>query len=442
MDLAVAAASKAFREGAWSEMIPQERARLMRRLADLCQERGPQMAALETMDNGKLVTEQALQWALIGELLHYWAGMADKLNGQVIASPIPVSVKNLPLPECFAYTRREPIGVVAAITPWNSPSLLLSFKFGPAIAAGCTMVVKPSEHTPVSTLEFAKLVQEAGFPEGVFNVVTSSRRSTGAALVAHKDVAKIAFTGSSATGREIAKSAAEHFAPTTSELGGKSASIVFADADLEKAVKGVASGIFAAAGQTCMASSRVLVEDAVHDAFVEALSRVAASMKMGDPLDPETQLGPISNGPNFDKVTGYLELGPREGARLVYGGKPSEELGGYFVEPTVFADVTNDMRVAREEIFGPVASVIRFKTEEEAISIANDTEYGLAGAVFTENVAKAHRVAHKVRAGTMWINTYRLVTHMVPFGGYGASGWGREGAQRGSTATYRPRPFG
>jgi (Z)-2-((N-methylformamido)methylene)-5-hydroxybutyrolactone dehydrogenase len=431
IDLAVSAAKRAF-EGEWSTFIPQERARLMRRLADLCLERGPAIAALEVKDNGKLITEQGLQWILISELLHHWAGMADKIHGEVITAPIPK--RGLPLPDCFVYTRREPIGVVGGITPWNSPANQLAYKFGPAIAAGCTLVMKPSEFTPVSSLEFARLVDEAGFPRGVFNVVASSKRETGAALVSHPDVAKISFTGSTATGKAIVKSAAESMKRVTCELGGKSASIVFADADPEKAIKGVAAGIFAATGQTCMASSRVYVERSFHDEFVAGLTAYAEAMKIGDPLDPASQMGPIANKANYDKVLKYFEIARSEGVRIATGGTPVEGLPGYYVRPTVLVGVEQNMRVAREEIFGPVVCVMPFDTEDEAISLANDSVYGLAGAVFTRDMPRAHRVVSKVRAGTLWINTYRLVTHMAPFGGYKESGWGREGGTAGLDA--------
>ena len=433
IDHAVAAARRAFDSDGWPERIPQERAQMLRRLADLCLERGPAIAKLESTDNGKLITEMMLQWRLIHELLLYWAGMADKIDGRMIPSPLPLDVTGTHLPKCFVYTRREPVGVVGAITPWNSPAMQIAYKFGPAMAAGCTMVCKPSEHAPVSTLEFTKLVHEAGFPAGVFNTVPSSLKETGAHLAAHRDVEKISFTGSTAVGQSIVRAAAENMKRVTCELGGKSASIVFADADLEKAVTGVMAGIFAATGQTCMAGSRVLVQAPAYDRFVTALSDAARSMKVGDPLDPQSQVGPIANRPNYEKVLSYFEIAKTEGVEVTAGGR-AHPLGGYFVEPTVFAGVTNQMRVAREEIFGPVASVIRFETEDEAVAIANDTEYGLAGGVFTESISTAHRVVSRIRAGTMWINTYRLVTHLAPFGGYKMSGWGRENSLEGLDA--------
>ena len=434
IDAAVAAARRAFDSGGWPQTLPQERARLLRGLAELCLAEGPRIASLEVADNGKLITEQMLQWKLIHELLHYWAGMADKIDGRMIAHPLPLDVTGTPIPESFVYTRREPVGVVGAITPWNSPANQLCYKFGPAMASGCTMVCKPSEHASVSSLEFAKLVHRAGFPPGVFNLVTSSEKSVGAHLAAHPGVDKISFTGSTAVGQSIIRAAADNLKRVTSELGGKSANIVFADCNMEKAVKGVMAGIFAAAGQTCMAGSRVLVERSIHDAFVDALSQAGQSLKMGDPQNPTTQVGPIANKPNFEKVMSYFDIAKKEGATIASGGRQHPDLGGYFVEPTIFTGATNDMRIAREEIFGPVATVIPFESEEEAVAIANDTDYGLAGGVFTENAAKGHRVAASIRAGTVWINTYRLVTHLAPFGGYGMSGWGREGSLEGLDA--------
>jgi (Z)-2-((N-methylformamido)methylene)-5-hydroxybutyrolactone dehydrogenase len=428
VDAAVAAARRAFDVGPWPRMRAQERSRLLRRLADLIDERGAELAELETSDNGKLLSEQRIQWKLLTEVVHYWAGMCDKIDGRALQSPIPISVNGTPFPNAFAYTRREPVGVVGAIIPWNSPGSQLIFKFGPAMAAGCTMVVKPSEHASVSTAAFAQLVHDAGFPAGVFNVVTSCDRNVGAYLASHPGIDKVSFTGSTATGRSILHSAADNVTRVTAELGGKSAIIVFDDAELPKAIFATVAGLFAASGQTCMAGSRILVHESIHDAYVEALTATVATLKVGDPKDLSSNLGPISNRPNFEKVMRYIEIGKAEGARLVTGGRQPEDLGGYFVEPTVFADVTPDMQIASDEIFGPVASVMKFDNEDEAVRIANATPYGLAAGVITSNAARGHRVAHQLRAGTVWINTYRLVTQLAPFGGYKASGIGREGS--------------
>lgn len=428
VDRAVRAARRAFDSGPWPAMLPQQRARLMRRLAELCEANGERIAPLEVHDNGKLLAEHRLLWTFIAESLYYWAGMADKLTGTAINDALPLSVAGTAIPPSFAYTRREPIGVVAMILPWNSPSWQFVLKLGPALAAGCTVVGKPSEHSPVTTLELARLVAEAGFPPGVVNVVTGSSRTLGEALVRHPGIDKVSFTGSTATGRAIQRAAAERNVRVTAELGGKSASIVLDDADLGKAVSGVMAGIFAATGQTCMASSRVVVQAGIHDAFVDALVRAARALRVGDPFDPTTQMGPLANRPNFDKVMGYFDIAATDGATIATGGRQPDGLGGYFVEPTVLTGVDNTMRVAREEIFGPVASIIRVADEDAAVTVANDTDYGLAGAVFTERSGTAHRVAQRLRAGTVWINTYRLMTHLVPFGGFKASGQGREGS--------------
>jgi acyl-CoA reductase-like NAD-dependent aldehyde dehydrogenase len=322
------------------------------------------------------------------------------------------------------FTRREPVGVVAAIAPWNSPLLLLAWKVAPALAAGCTLVAKPSEHTSVSTLEFAKLMHEAGLPPGVFNVITGAGKA-GAALVSHPGVDKVAFTGSTPTGIAIAKLAANNLARVSLELGGKSAQIVFDDCDLQAAANGVISGIFAASGQTCMAGSRLLVQRSVHDKLAKMIVDRAHTIRLGDPMKTETDMGPMANQPQFDKVVGMIEAALKEGAHLEYGGA-CPQLGGFFVRPTVLTGVTNGMTVAQEEIFGPVLAVIPFDTEEEAIALANDSRYGLAAGVWSLNVQRAHRVANRLRAGTVWINAYRIVAYNVPFGGFGHSGIGRE----------------
>jgi acyl-CoA reductase-like NAD-dependent aldehyde dehydrogenase len=416
VDAAVAAAQAAL-DGAWGDATGFERARLMHRLADIIERDAEQLAAFETSDNGKLLREMRGQMDYLPAWLRYFAGAADKLQGEVIPSDRP---------NFMIYTRHEPVGVVAAIVPWNSPLMLLMWKLAPLLAAGCTVVVKPSEHTPVSALEFAKRVEEAGFPPGVFNVVTGRSAELGRALVAHPGVRHVAFTGSPGIGVKVAQGAAEHFARTTLELGGKSAQVVFPDADLDAACNGVIAGIFAATGQTCVAGSRLVVHRDVHDALLERIVARTKEIQLGDPMLPETEMGPLANAPQFATVSGFVERAVADGARVVTGGRPSPKLGGLFYEPTILARVRSEMEVAREEIFGPVLSVLEFDTEEEAVRTANATRYGLGAGLWTQDIRRAHRVAHQLRAGNVWINSYRVVAPNVPFGGMGASGWGRE----------------
>ena len=420
VDRAVRAAREAFDAGPWGKMTGTERARLIRRLAELIAENAESLALIESTDNGKLLKEMRQQLNAMPEWYYYFAGAADKIHGETI----PSDKANF-----LVYTRRESIGVVGAVVPWNSPLLLLTWKLAPALAAGCTLVAKPAEQTPASTLEFAKLFEEAGFPSGVFNVVTGFGVPTGQALVRHTGVDKVAFTGSTETGKQVMKDAADHLAKVTLELGGKSPNIVFDDADLEAAANGVVSGIFAATGQTCMAGSRLFVHEDLHDDLVGALAEKAKAAKLGNPLEMETEVGPVAFEEQLEKVQGYISLGQEEGAELVCGGKrpDAEELrDGFFIEPTILTGVDNRMKLAQEEIFGPVLSVIPGKNEEEVVRQANETLYGLAAGVWTKDIQRAHRVAHALRAGTVWINAYRTVSFNTPFGGYKHSGIGRE----------------
>jgi aldehyde dehydrogenase (NAD+) len=415
VDAAVSAAREAFDHGPWGRSTARERSAVLRRIGDLLVQHAERLALVESTDNGKLLKEMLAQMRYMPEWFYYHAGAADKIEGRVPPSDRP---------NFSVFTRREPIGVVAAIAPWNSPLLLLAWKLAPALAAGCTVVAKPSEHTSVSTLELAKLLHEAGLPPGVFNVVTGGP-AAGAQLVSHPGVNKVAFTGSTPTGVAISTLAAKNLSRVSLELGGKSAQVVFEDCDLQAAANGVISGIFAASGQTCMAGSRLLVQRSVHDRLTRMIVDRAHTIRLGDPMKTETDMGPMANKPQFDKVVGMIDAAVKEGATLEFGGA-CPDLGGFFVRPTVLTGVHNKMTVAQEEIFGPVLAVIPFDTEEEAIALANDSRYGLAAGVWSLNVQRAHRVANRLRAGTVWINAYRIVSYNAPFGGFGHSGIGRE----------------
>lgn len=416
VDRAVRAAHAALRSPAWGGLSATARGALLRKLADLLASDADSLARTETRDNGKLIAEMTLQLRYLPQFLYYFAGLADKVEG---------SVPPIEKPGIFNYTRLEPIGVVAAITPWNSPLLLAVSKLAAALAAGCTMVMKPSEHASASLLEFARLIERAGIPAGVVNVITGFGNEIGDAIVSHPKVAKIAFTGGEVGGRAINQLAARDFKSVTLELGGKSPNIVFDDAIIDDAVKGAISGIFAASGQTCIAGSRLLLSRRIHDEFVEKLLTFARQARIGDPASMDTQVGPITTAQQYDRVLGYIEIAKQEGAKCVLGGNRIAG-EGLFVEPTIFTGVHNRMRIAQEEVFGPVLSVIPFDSDEEAIEIANDTLYGLAAGVWTQSMKRAFTVSNRIEAGTVWVNTYRAASFMSPFGGYKHSGIGRE----------------
>jgi aldehyde dehydrogenase (NAD+) len=420
VEAAVTAAHKAVSAGPWKSTTASQRGALLHKIGDLVAREAERLAAIEVRDNGKLMAEMLAQLRYIPNWYYYYGGLADKVEGSVIP---------LDKPGYLNYTRYEPLGVVAVITPWNSPLMLTTWKLAPALAAGNAVVIKPSEFTSASVLEFVKLIEEAGAPPGLVNVVTGFGAEVGTPLVEHSKVAKVAFTGSDATGKKIYAAAAGNMKHVTMELGGKSPNIVFADADLDEAVNGAIAGIFAATGQTCLAGSRLLVEDSVHDAFLERLVETAASARMGNPADMDTQVGPITTMPQYNKVLDYIEIAKEGGATLVAGGGRATrpECGdGWFIEPTIFKDVDNSMRIAQEEVFGPVLSVIRFKDEEEAVRIANETMYGLAAGVWTRDIGRAVLMTEALSAGTVWVNTYRATSYMSPFGGYKQSGIGRE----------------
>jgi (Z)-2-((N-methylformamido)methylene)-5-hydroxybutyrolactone dehydrogenase len=420
VDRAVTAAHTAFSTGPWSQLTATQRGALLHKLGDLVARDARKLAEFEVRDNGKLIAEMGGQLNYIPQWFYYFGGLADKVQGAVI----PLDKKGY-----FNFTRQEALGVVAAITPWNSPLLLTAWKIAPALAAGCTVVLKPSEFTSASTLEFVKLVEEAGFPPGVVNVVTGFGKEVGTPLVEHPLVKKITFTGSDATGRMINQLAARHFKHVSLELGGKSPNIVFEDANLDDAVNGAVSGIFAATGQTCIAGSRLLLQESIHDRFVEKLVALAKTARMGDPMSPDTQVGPITTRQQFDKVLSYVEIARKDGAELLMGGAPATrpECGkGWFIEPTIFCGVKNEMRIAQEEVFGPILSIIKFRDEDEAVAIANDSNFGLGSGVWTSDIGRAFRMSERIQAGTVWVNTYRAVSFMSPFGGYKDSGLGRE----------------
>lgn len=417
-DRAVRVADAAFRAPAWRGLTATARGKLLRRLGDLVAEHAGELAELETRDNGKLIRETRGQLAYLPEFFHYAAGLADKLEG----STLPIDKADM-----FAFTVPEPLGVVAAIIPWNSPLYLTAIKLAPALAAGNTLVIKPSEHASASILRFAGLAREAGFPDGVINVVTGMGPGAGAALTRHPLVRRIAFTGGPATARHVIRASAENFAKLSLELGGKSANIVFDDADIESAVNGAVAGVYAASGQSCVAGSRLLVQEGVYDRFVAALTERMSRIRIGDPLDPESDMGPMATAQQLGVVETMVARAREEGATVLAGGRQPEGRDGWFYEPTLIACDTATLDIVQNEVFGPVAAILRFRDEAEAIELANGTDYALAAGIWTRDLGRAHRLARDVHAGIVWVNTYRAVSAMAPIGGYGASGYGREG---------------
>ena len=433
VDRAVGAAREAY-ETEWSDWRASQRREVLYEIADVFEDHSDELAEIETLQNGKLVREFRPQMGFLAEYYRYFGRMAEEADtGRVN----PIDNKD---GQMFNYVRREAYGVVGAVTPWNSPLILSSSKIAPALAAGNTFVHKPSEQTPVSALRLAELIHdETSLPDGVYNVVPGYG-ATGAALVGHEDIDKVSFTGSTAVGREIAKAAGENLSAVTLELGGKSPNVIFPDADLDDAVNGVMKGIFAASGQTCMAGSRVLVHEDVHDEFVDRLVTKASEIELGDPLNPSTQMAPVAFHDQLEKINYYIEAGTEEGATLAYGGEQPDDLpGDLFIKPTVLTDVDNHMEVAQEEIFGPVASVITFADEEEALEIANDVDYGLAGAVWTEDMNRANRMVKGIEAGNVWVNDYRVVNFRSPFAGFKHSGLGAEGGPEGLSEYYQTK---
>ncbi|MDQ3646249.1 MAG: aldehyde dehydrogenase family protein [Actinomycetota bacterium] len=417
VDAAVASAREAFEDGRWSGLRPGKRTEVIYKLADLVKRNINELAQLESIDVGKPLKQASGEIWSVAEVFRYYAGWPTKFFGET----------NPTGPEMLVYSLREPIGVCAGIIPWNFPLPMAAYKLGPALAFGNTVVLKPAEQTPLTALRLGELCLEAGIPEGVVNVVTGYGEEAGAALAEHRDVDKVAFTGSTEVGRKILKASAGNLKRVSLELGGKSPNVVFADANLRRAAKGSMLGVFSNAGQVCTAGTRILVESSIHDEFVSSLVDATAAMKLGPGLDEESVMGPVVSAEQLERVTGYIDIGTSEGAEVVTGGGRATELGdGYFVQPTVFTGVRNDMRIAQEEIFGPVAAVIEVSDVDEAIATANDTMYGLAAAVWTQDISKAHRVARGIKAGTVWINTMGLYDPAVSFGGYKQSGFGRE----------------
>lgn len=424
VDRAVRAARRAF-DGPWSRMKPVERQNLLLKFADLVERNIDELITLDTLDMGAPIAYGRANPMRVPNMIRHYAGAAMAIHGETIPNSAPG--------EIFTYTTKEPVGVVGAIIPWNGPIGTTVWKIGPVLATGCTLVLKPAEEASLTALRLCELLMEAGAPPGVINIVTGMGETAGAALAEHLDVDKVAFTGSHFTGQKIVQASAGNLKRLSLELGGKSPDIVFADADLDAAVPGVAMAAFANAGQVCTAGSRMFVERSIYEEFVSRVAAFGRNLRVGNGMDPATQIGPLVSARQLERVTGYMEIGRREGARTISGGTRLTEgalADGFFVAPTVFADVNNDMRIAREEIFGPVISAIPFDSVDEVIGLANATQFGLGGGVWTRDVGKAHLVSKRIRAGVVWVNCYNVSDPAMPFGGYKASGYGRESGRQ------------
>jgi acyl-CoA reductase-like NAD-dependent aldehyde dehydrogenase len=430
VDAAVRAADRAFNEGPWSKMTPSERGRTLRNLGDLLADASENLGTIEARDTGKLFAETRWQAKYISEYLHFYAGAADKIAGETL----PIDK-----PDLFVFTDREPLGVVAAVVPWNSQLFLTAVKMGPALAAGNTVVLKASEHASGAMLEFGKLVAEAGIPDGVVNIITGHGEPCGRALTSHPLVARISFTGGPESARHVVRNSAENFAEVSLELGGKSPFIVFDDADIDSAVNGSVSGIFGASGQSCVAGSRLYLHEDIADEFLEKMQAVIDTIQIGDPLDENSQMGPLCTVGQLEKCEREVAHAETEGATILTGGKRPGGLDGLFYEPTIVLCPSQDLRIVDTELFGPVVSVIRFKDEDEVIALANDTKHGLAAGIFTTNGARQIRVAKAVKAGIVWVNTYRVISPIAEFGGIKGSGYGRESGFQAMYDYTRPK---
>ena len=431
VDRAVRAAHRAFTEGPWATMTPTERGRCLRRLADLLAEKSEELGRVETVDTGKMLKETRWQAKYIAEFFHYYAGCADKIQG----ATLPIDK-----PDLLVFTTREPLGVVAAVVPWNSQLFLVAVKLGPALAAGNTVVLKASEHGSAPMLEFGRLIEAAGFPPGVVNIVTGHGEPCGRVLTSHPLVTRISFTGGPATARHVVRNSAENFAQVSLELGGKSPVVVFEDADIESAVNGSIAGIFGASGQSCVAGSRIYLQESIADEFLDRMVGLARQIRIGDPLEEETQMGPLATTGQLDCIEREVAHALEEGATLLHGGKrPAEPNRGWYYEPTIIECPSQKLRIVDTELFGPVLSVLRFRDEEEVIGLANDSRHGLAAGIFTRDGARSLRVARAIRAGIVWINTYRVVSPIAEFGGFKDSGYGRESGLQAIYDYTRPK---